>query len=375
MIGAIHRFLDENYLTSSNTTPSEVAAGQLTNATKTISSGGAAGSPTGTYTGLTERQWIVKISSVSGGTSIGQSQYIFSSDGGQTYSSAATTAGSVVLAFGVSFSFTAAISGPDFALNDEWRFKTLLPHGVSAMLDFQDRNLYYESVDDANEVVFTIDLGVNRVVRAFALVDHNLSETAVITLKGNTTPVFGSPAIDVTPTYSSPSFVKFISGTGTAASLPASCRYWRVGITDVDNADGKIRIGKMYLGQYKQILSRATTILPYQPDQLKNGFNIESSRGFRRESVEATRQRHPLVFHRINTADKNVLMAMKDNVWNVTQKLHIPLIWVPDHRDTATLYVCWLDSFGPPALTNRVPSLTDGYKYTVPMTLLEVVKL
>jgi hypothetical protein len=66
--GAIHRFLDENLLTIANVTPSEVAAGQITQATKTVSSGGAAGTPGGTYTGLVELQWVVKISSVGGGT-------------------------------------------------------------------------------------------------------------------------------------------------------------------------------------------------------------------------------------------------------------------------------------------------------------------
>jgi hypothetical protein len=373
--GAIHRFLDENLLTIANVTPSEVAAGQITQATKTVSSGGAAGTPGGTYTGLVELQWVVKISSVGGGTSIGQAQYQYSTDGGATFSVAATTAASVSLESGVTFAWTAAVSGPDFALHDEWRFKTLLPHGVAAMLDFQDRNLYYESVDDANEVFFTVDLGAQEVVRSWVIMDHNLTDDAVGTVKGHTTNSFGAPTHNLTPTYATPHMGTYVRGAGTGASLPTACRYWRFGFSDPTNPDGVIRIGKMYLGSYKQCLSRPSTVLPYQPEQIKNGFNIEGSRGFRRESVEAVRQRFPLLFPRISTADKDMFVEMKNNVWNATEKLHIPLIWIPDHREIHNMHMCWLDNFGPVSMTNKLPSSTDESRWNVPMTFLEVVKL
>jgi hypothetical protein len=70
-----------------------------------------------------------------------------------------------------------------------------------------------------------------------------------------------------------------------------------------------------------------------------------------------------------------MFVEMKNNVWNATEKLHIPLIWIPDHREIHNMHMCWLDNFGPVSMTNKLPSSTDESRWNVPMTFLEVVKL
>jgi hypothetical protein len=91
-----------------------------------------------------------------------------------------------------------------------------------------------------------IDLGSALAVDTVILADHNLSSTAVVTLAANSSSSWASPPyeLDILSAANTDPSVDYISET---------YRYWKLFFDDVDNTDGFISIGKLYLGTYTQL--------------------------------------------------------------------------------------------------------------------------
>jgi hypothetical protein len=79
----------------------------------------------------------------------------------------------------------------------------------------------------------------------FALLNHNLTSSAVIKIQGNDSNVWTSPSLDLTLTYAD--YIMIESFT------EATYSYWRISLTDPDNPDGFIRLGGAYLGDFIQM--------------------------------------------------------------------------------------------------------------------------
>jgi hypothetical protein len=333
-----HRFLHTNLITEANATPSEIAAGRVTQGTKDVSVGGAAGRAGGIYTGLTEQQIWIEIDDTSAGVSIGQATYRVSYNGGTTWTASgqATASSPVTLPSGngLTFVWTAAASGADCAVGDRWKFKAVLPHGMSAGLDLQDRNRTYRTTTVAGTKTIDIDLGTVQLVRGCFLLDHNLTSGATVTVKGGAS----SPAATFTQaiTWSAGSMGVFFSQT---------YRYWRISILDAANTALYLEVGKFVLGDYLELTTRKLSHVPWGQAAQRFGYEAKSTRNYRRATIEAKCQHFPLNYGFISPAEYDTLVTMRDACWNLTSKLDTPLVFVPDSSVPATSYLTWLTNF------------------------------
>lgn len=107
------------------------------------------------------------------------------------------------------------------SLREKWRSGSIVSPGYNAL------------VIEANDLTDPID--------TFALLNHNLSEDAVITLKGSSTTDFTSAPFSVTLEWNE----KNIVWTGTTI---VPFRYYEVRIVDATNPCGYIEIGKIIGG-------------------------------------------------------------------------------------------------------------------------------
>ncbi len=127
------------------------------------------------------------------------------------------------------------------------------------------------SSDAASATQFDIDLGVERFIRALALVNHNISLDGLIRIRASTVSNFASTVYDsgwhdVWPTvyafgevawgeinfwdgqYSDEERAGYTAAYAHILTSAAQARYWRVEIDDTANADGYIEIGRLFIG-------------------------------------------------------------------------------------------------------------------------------
>ncbi len=359
-----HRFLYNNLLTAANATPSEVAAGWITQATKEVAVGGAVGRPGGSYTGLTEKEWVVEIDSVAGGTSIGQATFRYSSNGGTSWAATgqATSTTPVTLASGITFVWVAAVIGADFALGDRWRFKTILPHGLEAALDYQDRNRTFRTANVTGMKTVDIDLGAAAQARYAALLDHDFTSAVTAKIRGNSAASWGTPPVDETIAYAAGKMARFLT------TSPSTYRYWRFELTDAANPAGYLDLSTLFLGDYLELATRKLSVIPWDQRALRAGITADAkSTGYQRETVESIRQEFPLHYAFLTATDYDALVAMRDACWDATNKLNRPLIFVPDHTVPTAAHVVYLEDF---TLVGKYPT---GYAGNV--VLREVARV
>jgi hypothetical protein len=87
-----------------------------------------------------------------------------------------------------------------------------------------------------------IDLGQAQAVKAFALINHNLTQNAFIKIQGNSSDSWESPAVDESLNWHEDIIIKFFSG--------GSYQYWRLVVQDANNPDEYLEFGRLYLGDY-----------------------------------------------------------------------------------------------------------------------------
>jgi hypothetical protein len=211
---------------------------------------GAAGmTPSGNYAGMADKEYIVEIDSIAGGTEIGQATFRWSDGGGAwNATGVATSAAAISLNESVSIKFTAG-SGDDFAPADRWYFKGINLFSPSAMLDL-DRDHRYRSAALHAPNTITVDFGTAREVKALILGDHNFTAGATILLAGDDANTFdsdgGAAQISEEIAWSEEIILHYPAVTATK-------RYWRISVTDGDNPAGYIEIGELFLGSYLQL--------------------------------------------------------------------------------------------------------------------------
>ena len=85
------------------------------------------------------------------------------------------------------------------------------------------------------------DLETAKKVTMLAIFGHNLSSAAVVTIEGNDTDVWTTPAYSQVLTWNALCLVEFFDKT---------YRWWRITIEDGSNTDGYIEIGRICAGEY-----------------------------------------------------------------------------------------------------------------------------
>lgn len=89
-----------------------------------------------------------------------------------------------------------------------------------------------------------IDLGSAKAVSSIGIIG-NLSASATITLKGNSSESWAAPPLDETITAADRNLIHYFT--------EATYRYWRLEIADSGNPDGYIEVSRVFLGTYAQL--------------------------------------------------------------------------------------------------------------------------
>jgi len=134
-----------------------------------------------------------------------------------------------------------------------------------------------------------------------------LSSTAVVKLQGNPTDSWTSPTVNITIPYAEYGFIYFLAdGITTNPGL----RYWRVEITDKDNADTYIEVGVVFLGIHP-VLTRGCAVFPFQVTKIDRSTVAFSEGGQTFVTKRPKAQSFGLQWQGLNLAS----MESLDAVW------------------------------------------------------------
>jgi len=267
-------------------------------------SGSAVLSPSGNYTGTADKEYIVEIDSIASGAEVGQATFRWSDGGGGwNASGVVTSATPVLLAEGVYVQWVSG-AGADFVVGDRWYFKTINLFNAGKMIDV-DRDHRYRSAALQSPNTVTVDLGSAREISALVLFDHNITAAATITLKGNDTNSWGSPAFSEILTWNAGKILHYLSSAQTY-------RYWRIEISDASNPYGYIEIGELFLGSYLE-LSKNYSLGRGRSRSLLQNVN-ETSYGKKRRRFFNLRNTFTINFEYLTKTDVQSLEAMVDSL-------------------------------------------------------------
>jgi hypothetical protein len=94
----------------------------------------------------------------------------------------------------------------------------------------------------ASAQTITINLGSALSINTAALISHNLTSSATVTISANTSNSWGSPATTKTIVYNTNIMLNFFNSI--------SYQYWQFSIIDTTNTSGYIQLGRLWLGSY-----------------------------------------------------------------------------------------------------------------------------
>jgi len=331
MYGAT-RYLYENKIQTGMLTPDSQYPSVVTGALKT-GTGSAAMTTGGTYAGSSILIYTVVIDSVSGGTEVGQATYKWreSSMAEGVWGATGVTTSTLMTALnnGVEISFTSG-SGDDFAVNDQFVFRAIPTFGVGNVINFQDRGAFFRSGLDTTSVNIVCDLGAATAITAFVCGDHNLTDTATITLEANPTDSWGSPAYSQAVTLLDLAYLY----------LNETYRYWRIVIDDASNATGYLEIGLLYLGDVLELTNNADWGAEHNLN-----FTITESLsafGVRRNLVNVKQETFALTYGLMSTADIDALREMALTINNAATGRVSPFLLHLFSDEDNKLYVVFL---------------------------------
>lgn len=103
----------------------------------------------------------------------------------------------------------------------------------------------WRSIATVTNITLVCDTQITQgvLVDTLAMLNHNLSSSAVMTLEGSTSPTFVSIGFTTALTWAQRD-IFFIAPTFPTTQF----RYWRISINDPNNADGYIQIGTILFG-------------------------------------------------------------------------------------------------------------------------------
>jgi hypothetical protein len=111
-------------------------------------------------------------------------------------------------------------------------------------LQEQRLSTIYRTIDLTAQTV-TIDLGTACSVSTVAIIAHNFTSSATVTVAANSSNSWGSPATSKTVTWNADMMLNFFT--------PVSYQWWQLQFDDQTNPDGYVGIGRFWLGDYLTI--------------------------------------------------------------------------------------------------------------------------
>jgi len=244
MYGA-SRFLTNNLITSSSMITMSTMSPGWVSGTRKVGTGSALVSVTGQFTGTVNTLFFWQIDDVSAGNEIAQATARWKTDqtaSGWEATGVATSTIDALLEDAVYIKSIAG-TGNDFEDGDYWEFRAIAQYAPGKVLDLK-RNTYAKS-NAVTTLNFVVNLGSAKLVTAALLYDHNLTDSATVTLEGNASDSWGAPS------YSQALTVAEL--TPIIEYLSETYQYFRVVISDSTNTDGFIRVGGLYLGTYTEL--------------------------------------------------------------------------------------------------------------------------
>lgn len=115
-------------------------------------------------------------------------------------------------------------------------------------------------------ITVVADLGGTAAVTMAAIIGHNLTSAATLTISGNTASSFVSPAFTTSMTAVDGLILKYFD--------QQDLRYWQWSIDDDANSDGYIEIGRLWAGVYWQVDPSSTldfTVTKKRSDTVVHG--------------------------------------------------------------------------------------------------------
>lgn len=214
-----------------------------------------------------------------------------------------------------------------------WNSGANKARSVAGTIGFDD------SADDNGALTYTADrmrihseewlknnLGSAQNVQAFVIRQHNFSSTATVRIQGNNADAWGAPAVNVSLTLNADIMIYFWSSV-------QSQQWWRIYITDVDNSDGYVEIGRSFLGTYFQ------TAVNFKRDyrrRLVDPTDVIISDGGQLSSNEKTKyQTLALTFEYLSNTD----LATLESIWQ-SRGMHRDFFFCRDADNmlTTTIY-------------------------------------
>lgn len=335
------RFLYDNLITAETMfTVSSLADGVVSLPMKGST---AAGGPYGSavmdtqraFNGAVSLEYMVEIDSVFSGYEIGQASFRWSDNGGTTWNAQAitTTATWYSLNHNVEIKFTGG-SGKDFEVGDSWHFIAFNHFKAGRMLD-SDRDTRYRSSSLGSPNTITVDLGTAGSVSALVLIDHNLTASATITLKGNSSDSgWGTPEFSNAVTYNADKILHYLS-------VATSKRYWRLEISDGSNPDSYIEIGTLFLGPYLQLTKNVSMKQDRSVDVLDT--SAETSFGLVRRKFHNLRRRWQYRYALLESADRSSLINMLTSISDTAEQKIKPVFFNPDADTPNDFYLAQLE--------------------------------
>lgn len=216
----------------------------------------------------------------------------------------------------------------------------------SCLTDYQPKPVWKASAKTS--VWLKVDLGAAQSVKLVALLNHNLTSGATVTLEANASDSWGSPSYSQSLTWRS---------THIFLVLNQSYRWWRVTISDSGNTYYP-SIGEWFIGSLTTFTmnydwpGRSKSYINRQHETdggMRFGFNIASRRGF------------DLGWTYADAATFAEIQSLHDSTYDGV----LPLLFLPDTAGTELLY-CKLDG----ALAYK--EAFNSYSADVRQTLVEL---
>lgn len=113
----------------------------------------------------------------------------------------------------------------------------------TALVDTRLSRVGRTTGDTSENIVF--DMGAAVDVSYVAILAHNLTGSATVTLEGNASDSWGAPSFSQSITAGTDALIENFTED--------SYRYWRLTFADASNPDGYIQIGYVYLGTFLQM--------------------------------------------------------------------------------------------------------------------------
>lgn len=99
---------------------------------------------------------------------------------------------------------------------------------------------------DASAQTIVCNLGSAQAVNTIAVLGHNLSGSASITIEAATADSWASAPWSTSLTYATGAILKYLSASQTY-------QYWRFTLDDATNSDGYVEAGRVWLGTYLEL--------------------------------------------------------------------------------------------------------------------------